>query len=113
MKTFSVFLESRKDYSDEEKQKVWKKGNPAINSKTKQKLPQLRFDEYGALMKFEDYGNRDSEFGWEIDHIDEDPQNNAFTNLRPLFWRNNCARNANSPDFYHFNTDSQKNEVKR
>ena len=28
-----------------------------------------KFDKCGALIKLEDYGNTESDYGWEIDHI--------------------------------------------
>ena len=72
------------------KQEVWRKGHPYGNLN-----PALfRTDECGALMSFVEYGNRDSEFGWEFDH--ETPEANGGTddlsNLRPLQWDNNASR---------------------
>ncbi|MCA9308167.1 MAG: HNH endonuclease domain-containing protein [Patescibacteria group bacterium] len=71
-------------------QAVWEKGiidpyqNPAI----------YRKDQCGAWMKRDCYGNRDSDFGWEIDHIVPQSRggSNMVSNLRPLQWRNNACK---------------------
>ena len=47
-------------------------------------------------MKRNEYGNRDSDHGWEIDHITPLAQggSNHLSNLRPLNWKSNVARNS-------------------
>ena len=55
-----------------------------------------RKDYYGWWMHRFDYGDRNSELGWEIDHIvpvSEGGTDSIF-NLRPLYWRNNISRAA-------------------
>lgn len=72
------------------KQKVWNKGRPYGNLD-----PALfQIDECGALMSFDEYGNRESEFGWETDHIIPiaDGGTDDISNLRPLQWDNNASR---------------------
>lgn len=53
-----------------------------------------RKDQCGAWIKFSEYGNRRSSYGWEVDHIT--PAGNggsdAISNLRPLHWKNNAAK---------------------
>ena len=53
-----------------------------------------RQDECGAWIEFQSYGKRDSNFGWEIDHIISQDHNgsDAPSNLRPLQWENNVAK---------------------
>jgi 5-methylcytosine-specific restriction endonuclease McrA len=70
--------------------KVWEKGKP---------IPDYsqdiwRWDKCGKVMKYSDHGNRDSKYGWEIDHIN--PVSNSGTddlsNLQPLHWSNNMDK---------------------
>lgn len=53
-----------------------------------------RKDECWAWIWFDFYWNRDSKYGWEIDHIT--PQSNWWSdnlsNLRPLQWENNLNK---------------------
>lgn len=76
-------------------QRVWEKGrfvpgeNPAL----------IRKDQCGAKMKRHEYGNTNSSFGWEIDHIIPESQggNDRIENLQPLQWENNRAKGENPP----------------
>lgn len=54
----------------------------------------FRKDQCGAWIKYGDYGDRTSPWGWEIDHIMPVSQGgaNAVSNLRPLNWHNNAAK---------------------
>lgn len=45
---------------------------------------QYRCDFEGKKIHFTHYGKRDSNFGWNIDHIDGDRKNSAIQNLRAL-----------------------------
>ena len=66
---------------------VWKKGFviPGVTPHV------FRRDNYGYLMRYEDYGNINSEYGWEIDHICPVARGgtDALGNLQPLYWENN------------------------
>ena len=50
-----------------------------------------RWDVCDWPMRFSDYGNPDSNFGWEIDHHYPVALGgtDALANLRPLNWKNN------------------------
>ncbi|TBR12384.1 MAG: HNH endonuclease [Candidatus Nitrosotenuis sp.] len=76
-------------FSEEIVWQVWSKGYPSSND---QML--WRKDECGAWIFRGDYGKRDAEYGWEIDHITQasDGGTDDISNLRPLHWEN-VARN--------------------
>ncbi len=77
-------------WSEEVRREIWEKGrifpeyDPTI----------WRGDKCGRIMKFTDHGNRNSAFGWEIDHIN--PVSNGGDdrreNLQPLHWENNVKK---------------------
>ena len=65
-------------FSDEDIQKVWEKGEVV----TGQDASKWRKDKCGALIGRNVYGDRESKYGWEIDHIEPDGGND-LSNLRP------------------------------
>lgn len=71
-------------------QKVWEKGAVAPGYDPKD----WRRDQCGAWMARNQYGNRDSGYGWEIDHIKpvSDGGGDELANLRPLQWENNASK---------------------
>ena len=76
-------------WTHEEKSAVWNKGEIVGGND-----PNVyRKDQCGAWIKWADHGDRNSKFGWEVDHIT--PKSNggsdAIGNLRPLQWENNAA----------------------
>ena len=74
--------------SDEEMvQKVWKKGK--IVSCYDANV--WRKDQCSAWINRKQHGNRNSRYGWEIDHISPEGSDN-LSNLRPLQWKNNVAK---------------------
>lgn len=86
-----------KTYSDELIQAVWKKGFVQQGFD-----PNLaRKDACGAWMLRNQYGNTDSDFGWEIDHVY--PRvlggNTVIENLRPMQWQNNRSKGDNYPTY--------------
>lgn len=56
--------------------------------------PVWRKDECGAWIQRTQYGNRNSPYGWEIDHIIPKSEGGTddISNLRPLEWENNIRR---------------------
>ncbi len=72
------------------KLQVWKKGIPIKGYNT----DMWRRDIQRKALKFTDYGNRDSTYGWEIDHIKliRYGGKDDLDNLRPLHWKHNAQR---------------------
>ena len=79
------------NWPEETVQEVWEKGvlAPGADSRT------LRLDACGAWIARGQYGNRQSAYGWEIDHIDPHGPDD-LPNLLPLQWENN-ARKGDGP----------------
>jgi hypothetical protein len=74
-------------WDEETIQKVWEKGG-----KVPDQDPSVwRKDECGAWIGRQSYGIRNSEYGWEIDHISPGGPD-VLSNLRPLQWQNNAEK---------------------
>lgn len=73
-----------------DKYMVWAKGQIVIGYDPNE----WRRDTYGNLIRFSDHGNRNSSYGWEIDHIVPVVLGGAddLSNLRPLHWKANVSR---------------------
>lgn len=58
----------------------------------------IRMDACGAWIKWAEYGNTNSQWGWEIDHIVPVSRGGSgfLANLQPLQWQNNREK-GNSP----------------
>lgn len=70
-----------------------------------------RQDFGGAWIARDAYGDREREFGWEIDHvfpIDKGGDNNLL-NLRPMNWKNNVSKGNDYP-VYWTNVIAQDNK---
>ena len=75
------------DWSDDTIQKVWEKGKVVSNNDP----AKYRKDECSAWIARNQYGNRNSQYGWEIDHI-LPGGSDAVGNLLPLQWENNVDK---------------------
>ncbi len=64
--------------------KVWEKGKSTS-------YPNWKKDQCSAWIQWNKYGDRNSIYGWEIDHITPESKggDNKLSNLRPLHWKNN------------------------
>ena len=71
-------------------QAVWEKGEAVAGYKSSQ----YRKDQCRAWMIRSKHGDRDSDYGWEIDHIkpESDGGTDNLSNLRPLQWYNNTTK---------------------
>ena len=77
---------------------VWEKANVDVVNNP----DEFRRDNCGAWIRKADYGDTDSEYGWEIDHIQ--PVNLGGTdnldNLEPLHWKNNRGKSDDYPHWH-------------
>jgi hypothetical protein len=74
-------------WSDADIQKVWEKGKVVSNNDK----DRWRKDDCDAWIGRQEYGNRNSQYGWEIDHVNPSG-GDQLSNLRPLQWQNNVDK---------------------
>ena len=74
-------------WTPEQVQAVWNRGIVMTNNDP----TRVGQDVCRAWIVRNEHGNRQSEYGWEIDHIDPNG-GDELENLRPLHWDNNASR---------------------
>lgn len=77
------------------KRAVWKKASPILGEDP----DHIRLDATGYQIYWSEYGNRDSAYGWELDHWPVPKSlggSDDISNLRPLNWLMNCAQGNRS-----------------
>lgn len=90
---------------DEKKKLIWNKAR-VVDGYDSNKYRQ---DACGAWIVYDDYQNRDSIYGWEVDHIYpmsklkcigvEQKDIDDVRNLRPLNWKNNVSKGIDYPSY--------------
>lgn len=77
-------------WTEATKKLVWNKGVsiPGYSQ------DEWRRDKCGTAMQYSQHGNRDSTYGWEIDHINPVANNGSddLSNLQPMNWANNASK---------------------
>lgn len=98
MRHFNRRVDDRQ-FDETTKRRVWEKARP-ISGKPEQAI---RRDRCGSEIHWHLYGNTDSQYGWEIDHIKPVAKggSDAIDNLQPLQW----ATNREKGDTYPWNCD--------
>ncbi len=68
---------------------AWRNATPVIGYDPND----VRKDAFGWFIRWSDYGNRNSDYGWEIDHAHPTILGGSdnLSNLRALHWRNNAT----------------------
>ena len=78
-----------------DKNEVWLKGH-TIKGENE---TYWRKDDYGNVISRKAYGNQNSDYGWQVDHINpaQVPDRDNIDNLRPLQWAENTQKSNTYP----------------
>ena len=62
----------------------------------------FRKDACGAWIQRSEYGNHNSQYGWDVDHVLPRALGggNEDVNLRPMQWQNNLAKADDFPYYF-------------
>lgn len=79
------------NYTETQLNQIW------LKSTSYSLLHDMRKDRYGSLMRRNEYGNRNSLYGWEVDHIIPLAKGglDVLSNWQPLNWQNNAQKSDN------------------
>lgn len=93
-------------FTNEQIDKVWNKANKVDGYDP----AAVRQDSCGAWIIKHHYGNRESDFGWEIDHVYPESLGGRDDeeNLRAMNWRNNDSKGDDFP-IYKGRVHAQEN----
>lgn len=88
--TLNSLFDALRGFSEEQKQIAWQRAQ--IVTGRDQNV--IRKDICGAWIRWADYGDTNSDFGWEVDHIHPVALGGTDhpSNLQALHWKNNRAK---------------------
>lgn len=85
------------DFSEDKIEQVWQRAKIVANNNP----DVFRQDYAGAWIRRDQYGQRNTKYGWEIDHCKPITKGGDDTmgNLYPLHWRNNQKKGDDFPNW--------------
>lgn len=91
MRNFNRTVQNN-NFSEDTKVAVWRKAMSVIGYTVPNDI--VRLDVCGARVLWSEYGNTQSDYGWEIDHILAVAKGGRdnLENLQVLQWKNNRAK---------------------